>query len=229
MQTDRLSSLNHLFFHHVEQFRSDRLLTWQKPDGLEVYSTERFVREVLALSRFLSAGGLEGDRVGIFCENRPGWHIADFATLLARQVVVPVYPTLAPGQIQYLLRHSGCRVVVIGGQKQWEVLAPLLADLPQLRCVISLDELAAAHTSLPRIVSETPEWSPADREEIRARPFGRSPEPGDHRLHLRHHRCAEGRHAVARQFHLRSERVPQAHFVPNGLPGALRSSPAARV
>src|SRR5579885_3116765 len=176
MQTDRLSSLNHLFFHHVEQFRSDRLLTWQKPDGLEVYSTERFVREVLALSRFLSAGGLEGDRVGIFCENRPGWHIADFATLLARQVVVPVYPTLAPGQIQYLLRHSGCRVVVIGGQKQWEVLAPLLADLPQSRCVISLDELAAAHTSLPRIVSETPEWSPADREEIRARALSVDPQ-----------------------------------------------------
>jgi acyl-CoA synthetase (AMP-forming)/AMP-acid ligase II len=42
-----------------------------------------------------------GDRVAVFSENRPEWHIADFALLLSRLVVVPVYNTLSPSQIAY--------------------------------------------------------------------------------------------------------------------------------
>src|SRR5579863_9235042 len=140
MQTDSLASLNHLFFDYLDRVKAECFLTFQKTDGLEIYSTERVTREVFALRRFLRANGQAGDRVAIFSENRPGWHIADFATLLAGQVVVPVYPTLAPGQVEYVLRHSGCRVAILGGRRQWEVLAPLLADLPELRLVVSLDE-----------------------------------------------------------------------------------------
>ena len=176
MQTDHLTSLNHLFFHFVEHVCAERFLSFQKPDGMEVYSTDRVAREVFALRRFLLDEGLEGDRVAIFSENRPEWHIADFATLLARQVVVPVYPTLAPGQIEYLLGHSGCRVVMVGSRKQWEVLAPLLCRLPQVRRVIGLEEIGGPHASLPRIVAEAPEPDAAEREAIRTRSLGVDPE-----------------------------------------------------
>ena len=176
MQTDHLISLNHLFFHFVEHVRAERFLTFREADGMEVYSTARVAREVFALRRFLLAGGLEGDRVAIFAENRPGWHIADFATLLARQVVVPVYPTLAPGQIEYLLGHSGCRVVIVGSRQQWNVLAPLLPRLPQVRMVIGLEEIEEAHASLPRIVAEAPEPDAAEREGIRARSLAVDPD-----------------------------------------------------
>jgi hypothetical protein len=53
--------------------------------------------------------------VAVFSENRPEWHIADFALLLSRLVVVPIYNTLSPSQIAYLLRHSGCRAAIIAG------------------------------------------------------------------------------------------------------------------
>lgn len=176
MRTESILSLNHLFFHCVENVHSNRLLAYGKSSEMEVYSTMRFAREVLALSRYLSAGGKEGDRVAIFSENRPGWHIADFATLLAGQVVVPVSTMLRRGQMEYVLRHSGCSVVVIGGRKQWDVLAPLLDALPQLRQVISLEELEAAHTSLPHIVAEAPEWDLVACEEIRARALAVNPQ-----------------------------------------------------
>src|ERR1700733_14395238 len=50
-----------------------------------VWSTERFARSVFALRQFLLSSGLAaGDRVAVFAENRPEWHVADFAILLAR-------------------------------------------------------------------------------------------------------------------------------------------------
>ncbi|HVV70089.1 MAG TPA: AMP-binding protein, partial [Verrucomicrobiae bacterium] len=143
---------------------------------MESYSTARFSREILALSRFLASSGGDGERVAIFSENRPGWHVADFAVLLAGRVVVPVSPALGPEQIEYVLRHSDCSVAIIGGRRQWEILSPRLSSLPQLRQVISLDDLPAAHISLPRIVAETPECDPATREAIRERALSVNPQ-----------------------------------------------------
>src|SRR5580704_13288314 len=126
---DGVATLNHLFFHHLDHYRFDRLLSFQNGGELMVWSTERFSRAVFALRQFLLDSGLApGDRVALFSENRPEWHIADFALLLARLVVVPVYNTLSPSQIAYLLNHSGCRAAIIAGARQWEILQPLLAQ-----------------------------------------------------------------------------------------------------
>ena len=134
-----------------------------------VWSTERFTRSVFALRQFLLAGGLAaGDRVAVFAENRPEWHAADFAILLARLVVVPIYNTLAPAQIAYLLRHSGCRVAIIAAARQWEILQPLRAELPELETVVGMEETPGAGTSLPRIVSQAPAFDSAAVERIRA-------------------------------------------------------------
>ena len=97
---DSVTTLNHLFFYHLDHYRFDRLLSFQNRGELMVWSTERFSRSVFALRQFLLGSGLApGDRVAVFSENRPEWHIADFALLLSRLVVVPVYNTLSPSQI----------------------------------------------------------------------------------------------------------------------------------
>jgi long-chain acyl-CoA synthetase len=156
---DRVATLNHLFFYHLDRYRFDRLLTFQNRGELMVWSTERFSRAVFALRRFLLASGLApGDRVAIFSENRPEWHIADFALLLSRLVVVPVYNTLSPSQIAHVLRHSGCRAIIIAGESQWEVLRPLLAgpaaELASMETIVAMEETPGVPTSLPRIVAE---------------------------------------------------------------------------
>ena len=175
-----IATLNHLFFHHLDHYRLDPLLTFQnmvKPGETMVWSTERFARSVFALRRFLLSGGLAaGDRVAVFAENRPEWHVADFATLLARLVVVPIYNTQAPAQIGYLLRHSGCRVALIAGAQQWEILQPLLGDLPELEVVVSMEETPGASTSLPRIVREAPAFDGAAVERIRTEALAADPQ-----------------------------------------------------
>jgi long-chain acyl-CoA synthetase len=176
-QETHVTTLNHLFFHHVDHYRHDRLLAWRSTDGMVVYSSERFVHSVLALRAFLRSAGLaeEGERVAIYAENRPEWHIADFAVLLARHIVVPVYPTLAPGQVQYLLEQGECRVAVISGRKQWEALVPMLRSLPRLEWIISMDEWdgpdappGVKHASMPAIAAAAPAVDRASLDRIRA-------------------------------------------------------------
>ncbi|HXI38941.1 MAG TPA: AMP-binding protein, partial [Bryobacteraceae bacterium] len=174
---DQIRTLNHLFFEHVARSNLDRLLTWDGPAGSVVYSSQRFVKVVLALRLFLRPCGLrkEGERIAILSENRPEWHVADFAILLAAHIVVPVYPTLSGVQIEYLLRHSGCRAAVISGKREWELLAPMLSRLPELAWIIHMDDsvpanpgAAVIHTSLTRIEAQANGPDAVTLEQIRA-------------------------------------------------------------
>lgn len=176
-RNDGVGTLNHLFFHHLDNYRFDRLLSFQNRGEMMTWSSERFAHAVFALRRFLLESGLKpGDRVAIFSENRPEWHIADFAILLARMVVVPVYNTLAPTQIAYLLRHSGCRAAIIAGAPQWEVLAPLRGDLPELETLIGMDETPGARATVSCIAAETPAFDGTATTRIRSEALETGPQ-----------------------------------------------------
>jgi len=175
-----VTTLNDLFFYHLDRYRFDRLLCFQNRGELMVWSTEQFSRSVFALRRFLLESGLApGDRVAVFSENRPEWHIADFALLLSRLVVVPIYNTLSPSQIAYQLRHSGCRAAIIAGAPQWEILRPLLAGstpaLTALETIVSMEETPGVNSSLPRIVAGAPPFDEPAVRRIRAESLAAAP------------------------------------------------------
>jgi long-chain acyl-CoA synthetase len=70
-----------------------------------------------------------GDRAAIWSNNRAEWHTADAAILLSRVVPVPVYQTSSADQAQYVLNHSGSRVVFVENE---QVLARVLQERDQL-------------------------------------------------------------------------------------------------
>src|SRR5579864_1209275 len=146
-------------FHHLDHCRFDRLLSYDNHGQMMVWSTEQFSRAVFALRTYLLASGLApGDRVAIFSEIRPEWHIADFATHLSGLVVVPIYNTLSPSQIAYLLRHSGARLAIVAGSRQWDIIQSLLPELPDLEYAIGMEDFPGPRTCLPRIMAEAPNF-----------------------------------------------------------------------
>lgn len=44
--------------------------------------------------------------IGIFSKNREEWQILDFANVLYGNTMVPIYDTLGPDTISYVLNHS---------------------------------------------------------------------------------------------------------------------------
>ena len=96
-----------------------------------------------AVSRFANAllqeGVQHGDRVAIWAGNRPEWQIADLGITHTGAVTVAIYPTLAPGQVRYLLAHSQSRVLVLANREQLDQLAQMRDELPELRRVLLLE------------------------------------------------------------------------------------------
>jgi long-chain acyl-CoA synthetase len=108
--------------------------TWQTLTHQDVL--QRMTRAGLALKRL---GVRRGDRVAILSENRPGWAIADFASLCIGAADVPVYPTLPANQVRYILKDSGAVVLFVSTAPQAEKIREIRAELPDLKHVIAMD------------------------------------------------------------------------------------------
>lgn len=106
---------------------------WKTISSAELYGRVR------ALADALRGWGVgKGDRVAILSENRWEWQVTDFAVLAIGGVDVPLYPTLTPDQIGFMLRNSGTKVAVVSSKEQYEKLRAA-GDLPELEHVVVMD------------------------------------------------------------------------------------------
>jgi len=113
---------------------------WRPITSVEAYGRVR------ALAARLAEWGVEkGDRVAILSENRWEWAVTDFAVLALGAVDVPLYATLTPEQIGYMLRDSGAKVAVVSS---WEMVEKVKAAgvLPALQRLVVMDEPPVAET-----------------------------------------------------------------------------------
>jgi long-chain acyl-CoA synthetase len=95
---------------------------------------------VRALATALAAWGVgKGDRVALLSENRWEWPVTDFAVLALGAVDVPLYMTLTPEQVGYMLRDSGAKVAVVSNREQYDKLCAA-GELPALEHVVVMDE-----------------------------------------------------------------------------------------
>jgi long-chain acyl-CoA synthetase len=139
-----LQTINDIFFTVVQSGHSRVMLQREAIDWVPISSSELY-RNVVATARSLASWGIsKGDRVAVLSENRPEWSMADFATLLLRAVVVPVYTTLTGEQTAYVLRDSGARVVFVSTEKQ---LLKMLAIQEQtsVEKIVVMDAVETAH------------------------------------------------------------------------------------
>jgi long-chain acyl-CoA synthetase len=94
----------------------------------------------LAAERLAAFGVGKGDAVGILSPNRPQWIIADLAALSLGGVVVPVYPTLPPNQLRYVIDDSEMRVLLVGDPSLFPDVGMVRERIPDLEEVVFLDE-----------------------------------------------------------------------------------------
>jgi long-chain acyl-CoA synthetase len=87
----------------------------------------------------LALGVEPGDRVAIQAENRPEWLFVDVATVAVRGATVGLYPTNPPGEVRYLLSHSGARVLFAEDQEQVDKALAVIDDCPALERIVYLD------------------------------------------------------------------------------------------
>jgi long-chain acyl-CoA synthetase len=128
------------FLNAIDQLPNPRAQMFRGANGWQAISSEEFLRRVAGLSAALVELGVKtGDRVGIFCANRPEWHTADFAITGAGGVSVPIYFNESPQRMAYILNHSEARVVFVCGAGQVQKLLPCRPQLLSVEHIIAAD------------------------------------------------------------------------------------------
>ena len=122
----------------------DKLALREKEYGIwNPYSWSHYYETARAVALGLLALGLKpGDRVAIAGENTPEWFYADLGVQMIGAVAVGIYPTNPWVELQYIVRHSGARVVVTGDQEQTDKVLDALANndgLPALEAIVCVD------------------------------------------------------------------------------------------
>jgi long-chain acyl-CoA synthetase len=95
--------------------------------------------ENIALGLY-SLGLRKGDKAAILAANCPEWTFTDAGCQLAGVIDVPVYTTLAPSSVCYIVNDSGSRVFFLQDKAQYERIAAVLSDCGSIEKFVFFDD-----------------------------------------------------------------------------------------
>ena len=108
----------------------------------------------------------QGDRVAILLRNCMEWVIYDQAALGCGLVVVPLYIDDRPESMAYILNDSGCKVLLLQGQEQWQGVETVLDELRSLTRILTL-EAVDNRSNDPRVCTAS-DWLPEPGAPLRS-------------------------------------------------------------
>ena len=123
--------------------------------GWRDVTASEFLAQVTALAKGFVAAGIEpGDKIGLMCKTRYEWTLIDFAAWFAGAVLVPVYETSAPAQVQWNLSDSGAAWLIVETPEHFSRFDEVHPELPGIRGhwqidLGDLDKLVVGGESVP--------------------------------------------------------------------------------
>jgi long-chain acyl-CoA synthetase len=115
------------------------VLNYKREGAWHSISSEELLGRVRRVALGLHALGLRpGDRAGILSESSPEWVVADLGCQHAGVVNVPVYPTLAPQQVCYIMGDSGSLLLFVRDAEAYERVRGELSACAALATVVLL-------------------------------------------------------------------------------------------
>ena len=129
-----IDTLSQMFLNSVKSFPKPSFMMFKKEGHYESISTEDFSNRVQCLSLGLKELGFQpGDKLVILSENRPEWVITDLAVQCAEGVTVPIYTSLVPEQVAFIIDDSDASFVVVSNAAQWEKIKAVKSRLKKVR------------------------------------------------------------------------------------------------
>jgi long-chain acyl-CoA synthetase len=144
-------TLAELFTRSAKTYNRAKALNYKRDGEWRSISSAEFVTRAENIALGLHSLGLKkGDRAAILASNSPEWTLADAGCQFTGIIDVPIYTTLAPEAVTYILNDSGARILFLENRQSWERLSDYLAKCPAVETIIFFDE---GDTSLSKSVS----------------------------------------------------------------------------
>jgi len=124
----------------LRNHKKDALLSYKKDGAYVPISTAEFGTFVERLCLGLKEAGVKPkEKLILFAENGPWWVMTDYANLCLGGVTVPVYTSLVPEQIRYIIKDSSAATVVCGSPELWAKVAAVKKSLKSVKRWILLE------------------------------------------------------------------------------------------
>ncbi len=79
------------------------------------------------------------EKIAIISPNRPEWIITDTGVQLAGAALTPIYPTISPTELEYVLNEAEVRIVFIANQDIYDRYKDAFKNIDKLKFIYSFD------------------------------------------------------------------------------------------
>ena len=127
------------------RFRSNVAARFKQGDQWGELTYGEFVEAIEEIALGLIDLGIQvGDRVCLLANTRVEWSMANFGISAAGAIAVPVYPTNAPSECEWVAGNSGARAIFCEDEGQVAKIEQVRGALPELAHVIGIEPGAGA-------------------------------------------------------------------------------------
>jgi len=130
-------------YYQLEKYPLEKSLV-TKSDGTWIAtSTKEYIDKANAISRALLRMGFKpNDKIAVISmTNRTEWNIVDIGILQIGAQNVPIYPTIAEEDYEYVLNHSEAKICFVSCEEVFEKVKAIQSKVKNLKDVFSFDQL----------------------------------------------------------------------------------------
>lgn len=144
-----MSNITRLFdfpYHQLEKYNlPDALVTKYGNEWVKT-STQEYLDKANTLSRgFLRLNLQPNEKVAIISSNnRTEWHMFDIGILQTGAQTVPIYPTIAAEDYEYILNHSESKYCIVSDQEVYNKLISVKNNISNLKDIYTFDQISGA-------------------------------------------------------------------------------------
>lgn len=134
------TTLPELFERAAKEYALPDALNYKSDGEWKPISSAEIVEraENIALGLF-SLGLRKGDRIAILAPNSPDWTLTDAGCQFAGVVDVPIYTTLSPDAVRYIIDDSAARILFLNDREVYNRIQETLADCASLEKFVLFD------------------------------------------------------------------------------------------
>ena len=141
VEPDPDANATDLLLSRVKATPSEPLFALPTADGgWSDLTSQEFLAQVVALAKGFIASGIEpGDKVGFMCKTRYEWTLVDFALWFSGAIMVPIYETSSPAQLQWNLTDSGATAIIVETADHFAKFDEIRGDIAAIDKVWQVD------------------------------------------------------------------------------------------
>lgn len=137
-------NLAEMFFDKRDQLPHKAAYRYKKEGRWISVTYKQAVDQAERIAAALLKAGLKpGDKAAVLSNNCLEWALIDYAVVSVGAVLVPIYPSLMPEQIAFLMKHSETKVLFAENEIQTEKVDTIKSGLSECQHFVTMKETEA--------------------------------------------------------------------------------------